>query len=163
MTIYTVLAPPVSATGGLDEADRMIFVKDGFSWSAFLIPVVWMLYRRMWVVLCFYALYLVAIELAGRFLGAPTATALGVLGALFLGFEGNSLLRWTLSRRRFTEQGLVEAASRDEAEIRFFHRFAAASTAAAEPRLAGPAVHRAARPDSSADIVGLFPTPGTVR
>jgi hypothetical protein len=163
MTIYTVLAPPVSATGGLDEADRMIFVRDGFSWPAFLIPVVWMLYRRMWVVLCFYALYLVAIELAGRFLGAPTATALGLLGALFLGFEGATLLRWTLNRRRFTEQGLVEARSRDEAEIRFFHRFADASPAGGGPRPAGLAGFRPARPDSSADIVGLFPTPGTVR
>lgn len=163
MTIYTVHAPPVSATGGMSEADRMIFVKDGFSWPAFLVPVVWMLYRRMWVVLCFYALYLVAIELAGRFLGAPTATALGLLGALFLGFEGSTLLRWTLSRRRFTEKGVVEGSSREEAEIRFFQRSVGAASVGREAGSVASFVQRAAQPNSSADIVGLFPTPGTAR
>ncbi|BCP55807.1 hypothetical protein K32_44240 [Kaistia sp. 32K] len=163
MTIYTVHAPPVSATGGLDEADRMIFVKDGFSWPAFFLPVLWMLYRRMWVVLAVYALYLVAIELSGRYLGAPTAAALGLLGALFLGLEGSSLLRWTLSRRRFTEAGVAEGRSRAEAEIRFFHRFAAASPVVPEAVPATARIARAAQPNASADIVGLFPTPGTAR
>lgn len=158
MTTYTVHAPPVSATGGMSEAERMIFVKDGFCWAACLIPVVWMLYRRMWVVLCLYALFAVAIELAGRFLGVPAATALGLLGALYLGFEGNTLRRWSLARRRFSERGVVEGGSREEAEIRFFHR----STVPTPPQArAVPAP--VATPRFSADIVGLFPTPGTSR
>ncbi|WEK51060.1 MAG: DUF2628 domain-containing protein [Candidatus Kaistia colombiensis] len=163
MTTYTVHAPPVSATGGMREAERMVFVRDGFCWAAFVIPVIWMLYRRLWIVLCLYALFAVAIELAGRTLGAPTATALGILGALYLGFEGNTLRRWSLARRRFTERGLADGRSLDEAEIRFFHRPAGVTPAGADPVAVGVAAGPATRPSFSADIVGLFPTPGTTR
>jgi hypothetical protein len=162
MTTYTVHAPPVSATGGASEADRTIFVKDGFCWPALIIPVIWMLYRRMWIVLCFYALFAVAIELAGRFLGAPTATALGILGALYLGVEGNTLRRWTLARRGFAERAVVDGRSIAEAEIRFFHRLASAPDNADQVAAGAPA-SPAARPSFSTDIVGLFPTPGTTR
>jgi hypothetical protein len=162
MATYIVLAPPVPASGGASDADRLIFVRDGFSWGAFLIPVLWMLYRRLWIVLCVYALFLVAVELAGRHLGAPTAAGLGVLGALFLGFEGGVLRRWSLRRRGFVETALVEAASREEAEIRYFHD--AAGPASAERELAPVAPPmRLARTESTAEIVGLFPTPGTTR
>jgi len=158
MTTYTVHAPPVSATGGMREAERMVFVRDGFCWAAFLIPVIWMLYRRMWLVLCFYALFAVGVEWAGRTLGAPTAVALGLLGALYLGFEGNTLRRWTLARRRFREQGIADGRSLEEAEIRFFVRADDAT-----PGPSGPASAPLAQPHFSADIVGLFPTPGTTR
>lgn len=163
MTIYTVHAPPVSATGGASEAERMIFVKDGFCWPALLIPVVWMLYRRLWIVLCLYALFAVALEFSGRLLGVPTATALGFLGALYLGFEGNTLRRWTLARRGFCELGVVEGRSREEAEIRFFHRLADGNSDVVRrtPVVAGAATVK--NPHFSADIVGLFPTPGTTR
>jgi hypothetical protein len=163
MTTYTVHAPPVSATGGRSEADRIIFVKDGFCWPAFLIPVIWMIYRRMWIVLCLYALFAVAIELSGRFLGVPTATALGFLGALYLGFEGNTLRRWSLARRRFSERGVAEGRSLEEAEIRFFHRLAGVTPTGADPTAVGVVAGPLAKPSFSADIVGLFPTPGTSR
>jgi len=163
MTIYTAHAPPASAIGGRSEAERMLFVKDGFCWPAFLIPVVWMLYRRMWVVLCLYALFAVALEFIGRNLGAPTATALGILGALYLGVEGNTLRRWSLARRGFDERGVVEGRSLDEAETRFFHRLVGATPAGIDPVAVGAAAAPVARPSFSADIVGLFPTPGTTR
>ena len=52
--------------------------------------------------------------------------------ALIMGFEGNSLLRWTLGRRGFEEIGEVAAASPQDAELRFFeHRAPAASVAEA--------------------------------
>ncbi|ODT09519.1 MAG: hypothetical protein ABS35_42900 [Kaistia sp. SCN 65-12] len=144
------------------DADRLVFVRDGFSWGAFLIPVPWMLYRRLWIALCFYALFLVAVEFASRQLGAPTAAALGVLGALYLGFEGSALRRWALARRGFVETALVEAASRDEAEIRHFHGHAEAAPVDREPAPVAPP-QRFARSESAAEIVGLFPTPGTAR
>lgn len=163
MTIYTVHAAPASAPGGADEAERMIFVKDGFCWPAFLIPVIWMLYRRLWVALCLYALFAVGLEIVGRTLGAPTATALGLLGALYLGVEGSTLRRWSLARRRFVERGVAEGRSLEEAEMRFFHRLAGATPAGADPVEGGAAAGPVARPSFSADIVGLFPTPGTTR
>lgn len=162
MATYIVLEPPVSASGGTDEADRLMFVRDGFSWGAFLIPVLWMLYRRLWIALCFYALFLVAVEFASRQLGAPAAAALGVLGALYLGFEGGALRRWALGRRGFVETALVEATSRDEAEIRYFHGIAEPVPADRDPAPIAPSM-RFVRPEPTAEIVGLFPTPGTAR
>ncbi|WP_051231947.1 DUF2628 domain-containing protein [Kaistia adipata] len=163
MATYIVLEPPVSASGGTDEADRLMFVRDGFSWGAFLIPVPWMLYRRLWIALCFYALFLVAVEFASRQFGAPTAAALGALGGLYLGFEGGALRRWALARRGFVETALVEAASRDEAEIRYFHGHGAVGSGEQPgPAPVAPSM-RFVRPEPTAEIVGLFPTPGTAR
>ena len=49
MTTYTVheaLIPPRE----LDRrADDIVFVKEGFSWWAFLAPLPWLLYRRLWL------------------------------------------------------------------------------------------------------------------
>jgi hypothetical protein len=163
MASYTVLAPPVSASGGAGDADRLIFVRDGFSWGAFLIPVLWMLYRRTWILLCFYALFLAAVEFAGRHLGAPTAAALGLLGALYLGFEGAPLRRWALVRRGFVETGVVDAASLDEAEIRYFHGHAADEAGPQPAPVSGAPSQRLLRSEPTAEIVGLFPTPGTAR
>jgi hypothetical protein len=169
MASFSVLAPPVPASGGAADSDRLIFLRDGFSWGAFLIPVLWLLYRRLWIPLAFYALFLVALELAGRQFGPLAAGSLGLLGALFLGLEGAALRRWTLARHGFVELALVEAASREEAEIRYFHDGVADGEG--EPRtpshVPAPAVASArprfARLPSTADVVGLFPTPGTTR
>jgi hypothetical protein len=160
MATFIVLAPPVSASGGAGDADRMVFVRDGFSWGAFLISLPWLLYRRQWIALCFYALFVVGIDFATRQFGGSTAAALGLLGSLFLGFEGNALRRWSFVRRGFVEQGVVEASSRDEAEIRYFH--GRDDETGFAPSTGAP-FHRFTRTDTPAEIIGLFPTPGTTR
>ena len=44
MTIFTVLEPPDG------NPERVAFVREGFSWSALLLTVLWAVWHRMWVV-----------------------------------------------------------------------------------------------------------------
>lgn len=107
-----------------------ILVKVGFSWPAFLVPLLWLAYKRMWIVL---ALFL-AVE-AG--LAALSFAALASDDVIFilslavnviLGLEGNDLYRWSLSRRRYRERAVVAGEDLEAAERQFF---AAAATATA--------------------------------
>src|SRR5262245_50437458 len=49
MAVYSVFAPPPST--GEADAERFRFVRDGFSWGAFLLGPLWMIWRRLWLVL----------------------------------------------------------------------------------------------------------------
>jgi hypothetical protein len=53
---------------------------------------------------------------------------------LVLGFEGNSLLRWTYERRGFKGLGLVQGDDLEAAEYRFFTEFGPPADAAPAPR-----------------------------
>ena len=97
-------------------------VKEGFSWPAFLITLPWLLWQRMWIVLVFYLAVVLGLGALSEFgqLSDRVTTILSFLIALILGFEGNSLLRWTLRRRGFEEIGEVAADTAQAAEMRFF-------------------------------------------
>jgi hypothetical protein len=32
-----------------DDGNSVVFIKDGFSWPAFVIPFVWMIWHRLWL------------------------------------------------------------------------------------------------------------------
>jgi len=63
MPVYTVHEPPLRK--GADEAasaDRVMFVRDGFSFWAFLFGPVWMFWRGLWLVLLLYVVATVALQ-----------------------------------------------------------------------------------------------------
>ena len=51
MSSYTVHEPPLRAGAAAPEPERYVFVRDGFSFWAFLFGPLWMLRHRMWLVL----------------------------------------------------------------------------------------------------------------
>ena len=52
MPVYTVHEPPPrDSDDAADAADRFVFVRDGFSFWAFLFAPLWMLWHRLWLVL----------------------------------------------------------------------------------------------------------------
>ena len=106
----------------VDLADDTVFVKDGFSWPAFLISMLWLIYRGMWWVLLGYIAVVIATSTLMSLLGVDDTTALAVGFAvnLLMGFEGNDLLRWTLSRSGLRPVAVVQARSLTSAERRFF-------------------------------------------
>jgi hypothetical protein len=91
--------------------------------------------------------------------------------ALLMGLEAASLRRWTLSRRKWRQLGVVVADDREAAERRFFDRWTAMRNVEFDPS----AVDRGAPPPTRnvpgqtfsppprGDIVGLFPQPGMPR
>ena len=155
MTIYTVHEPPPGVRNGKSWPDRIQFVRDGFYFWAFLLGPLWMLWRRLWLVL---VMYLVAVGLVHFALWqweAPPAISIAVwvLVALLVGIEAGSLRRWTL--RRWRERGIVVAPNLEAAERRFFETWPVRQSEAETPSLP-PGAHV---PTSDADVIGLFPDP----
>jgi hypothetical protein len=164
MAVYTVFEPPPSGDL-MRDADRVAFVRDGFSWAAFLIPLVWLLWHRMWLVLVLWIAVVVLVQWGASLLGAPAPLIAAVATALLMGFEASSLRRWTLERRRFRFAGVVAGADRSDCERRFFAGWASGSpvASAAAPKSApstvppvyAPSLHEG---DEAHHVLGLFPT-----
>ena len=156
MAVFTVHEPPLRPADPVPNPERALFVRDGFSFPAFLFGPLWMLWHRMWLVLAAYLILaggLLAVLLA---VGAspPTILATSFLVALLVGLEASTLRRVTLRRRRWKEVGLVGGNDREVAERRFFAAWR--PEIAARPAAAGgpvPVPHAPA-------VVGLFPEPG---
>src|SRR5690349_4501046 len=162
MAVYSVFEPPLRGDLPDAAAERFVFVRDGFSWGAFLLGPLWMAWRRLWLVLLAYLLVMVTLSFVLRFLGASAGveTAIGIIVALLVGLEAASLRGWTLKRRGWSEAGIVIADGVELAERRFFDARSALRSrqrSVANP----PAAPRAS--GGASDIIGLFPEPGVNR
>ena len=116
MTIYRVFRAPGA------EADKAIFVKEGFSARAAAFSVLWALWNRMWVVAAILLAISAGISVAGYALGSDQTVAplLGLAVAILLGFEAERLKAWSLLRAGYRESAIVAGGSLDEAELRYF-------------------------------------------
>lgn len=163
MAAYVVLAPPPAEKADLPEALRFVFVKDGFCWPALFVPLLWMLWRRLFLAAALYVLVGGALIALVLLAGAP---AVLLLLAARIGFAvlANDMRRFILGRRGYVPVGAASGRSIDEAEIRYFLNRADASppqeqvvpfiplsSAAAGP---GPVTATVAGP-----VIGLFPNP----
>jgi Protein of unknown function (DUF2628) len=180
MSIYTVYEPPLKAHESAPDPERFVFVRDGFSFWAFLLAPWWMLRHRLWLAFVCYVTLAVALSVALRLIGTSAAVAIiaGALFSLLVGFEAATLRRFGLARRGWRNVGIVVGDDVESAERRFFDAWANktwanktwANKTWAErpsvdgvPRASSPAmgVPMARRPAS--EVVGLFPQPGASR
>jgi hypothetical protein len=155
MSIYTV---HVRSSPEQPDPDRFVFIRDGFSFWAFLLGPLWMLRYRLWLVLLAYLVVAISIAGALYLLGASSAVraASGLLLALLIGFEAATLRRFTLSRRGWNDLGIVVADDLEAAERRFFDVWVKS-----EPRVISPPKNMPQlRPAAASEIIGLFPQPG---
>jgi hypothetical protein len=158
MAIYTVHEPPRRSDDVLAHTDRFTFVRDGFSWPAFLFAPLWMVRHRLWLALIVYLLVVFALGAATRVLGdGDWVLAIGLLVALLAGFEASTLRRYGLARRGWKMLGVVVGDDLESAERRFFDAWAAGHVPhpAPTPSASGPSA-----PAPSGPIIGLFPEPG---
>jgi hypothetical protein len=170
MSVYTVYEPPLQAHESAPDPERFVFVRDGFSFWAFLLAPFWLLRYRLWLAFIGYVIVAIALQIAVRWIGAsPTVTVIvAALFSLLVGFEAATLRRFTLSRRGWRNVGLVVGDDIESAECRFFDAWvnktwAERSSVGAAPRASSPAmgVPMARRPSS--EVIGLFPQPGAPR
>jgi hypothetical protein len=175
MSVYTVYEPPLKAHESAPDPERFVFVRDGFSFWAFLLAPFWLLRYRLWLAFIGYVIVAIALQIALRWIGAsPTVTVIvAALFSLLVGFEAATLRRFTLSRRGWRNVGLVVGDDIESAERRFFDAWvsnawaektwAERSSVGAAPRASSPAigVPMARRPSS--EVIGLFPQPGAPR
>jgi hypothetical protein len=160
MAVYTVHQPPRRAARAAAEPERFVFVRDGFSFWAFLLGPLWMLRHRMWLVLVCYVAVCVILAVALQVVRASPSAGFGVaaLLALLIGFEAGTLRRFALGRRGWSQVGVVAGDGLELAERRFFDAWV---QSAAVPPPAAPAAPPAIRmPRGSSDVLGLFPEPG---
>ena len=161
MPAFAVLEPPAYQHAGIEHADRFICLPERFSVGAFLFGPLWMIWRRLWVVLI---VYLVAVGLIGygvRLLGIGPIAIAAVFGLIhvLLGLDATSLVRWTRIGHGWRECGIVIADDLDMAERRFFDNRMAQRTPAKPSSV--PAAGPVPAPQTSRpDIIGLFPEPG---
>jgi hypothetical protein len=159
MTVYTVHEPPPRKNEDTADPDRFVFVRDGFYFWAFLLGPLWMLWRRLWLVLLLYVVATTAVQAALWALGMSAAVmfTVGFLISLLVGFEAASLQRWTYARRGWNNVGVVVAPDLESAERRFFDSWAAGRSSA--PRVTPIPPPSMRIPPSAPDVIGLFPEP----
>lgn len=166
MTLYTVHLPEEAAS---EEARllRAVLVKDGFHWWALLLPLLWLLFNRIWWGLLAYVALTLGIALLGRALHVPPETVAGVelLVGLFLALVAGDLKSWQLERRGYRIADVVAGRDEEEAERRFFDRATAKAGSAGGP----PATPRTPAPPmrpvqaGAQPVIGLFPEAGGLR
>jgi len=161
MAVYTVHEPPRRDADLLAHTGRFVFVRDGFSWGAFLLAPLWMLRHHLWLVLVAYLAIAGAVGAILWLVGASDNTAMttAILLSVLIGFEASSLRRWALDRRGWVDRGVVVAEDDEAAERRFFAKW----VTDAQSRRPAPATSAAALrafPNASSDVLGLFPEPG---
>ncbi len=165
MPAYTVHEPPPRDGDDVAAAtDRFVFVRDKFSLWAFVFGPLWMMWRRLWLVLLLYILAMAALHAGLWAIGASGAVkfAVSFLVSLLIGFEASTLRRWTLTRRGWINHGAVVSDDEESAERRFFDAWIARDARPMAPAAAmtAPAASQPYRTAADPpDVIGLFPEP----
>ena len=159
MPVYTVHAPKSLGTDVRAAPEKVVFVRDGFHVWAFLLGFIWLIYRRLWLVLLGYIVVQVAAEIMLRLTHASGFAYFVVMLviALFLGSEAGALRRWTLSRRKWQQIGLVAADDEEAAERRFFEQIS--QDGFAYPAKTSSVVPMPRSSIVAQDAAGFFPMP----
>lgn len=128
MAIFTVHLPP-TPSGAAPAAEKIVFLRDGFSWPAFFFGPFWLLWKRAWIAAAAWALLLTLDGLvAWKFnVSREAASWISLALAAWLGFEGGRVVAWSLARRGYVESDVVVGDDEEEAEAIFFHRWRASA------------------------------------
>ncbi|MGE5259710.1 MAG: DUF2628 domain-containing protein [Actinomycetota bacterium] len=169
MTIFSVYEPSESQPDVEARADSLAFVKEGFSWPAFLVPALWLIYCRMWIEFIVFIAILALVQLisgGGQEAGAQLAGWVTIAMSVILGFEGNDLRAAALERRGYRLIGIAEGRGRTDAELSFFKTWLPVQRKQPRPERGPerPVEHQrdseAKRPTTLGEgegVIGLFP------
>ena len=140
---------------GDDAALRAEFVREKFSWTAFLFTPLWLLAKRLWLAFAIFCAAEALIGAAIYFLGweGPAAAMALLLPPLVVAFEGAQLQRFRLLRKDYRETDVVIASDLESAERRYFER------RKTRPRPQAPAISALLPASREKEILGLFPAP----
>jgi hypothetical protein len=130
MRIWTVHVLPSSPERPQPEA-RAVLLREGFSWPAFLVPVLWLAWHRLWLFALGYLVVAGAVVASlPDSAGFPVALAL----QYFVGVHARDLRRRALARRGYVEAAVIAERDEDGAMARLI---------AQRPDLAAPMVRTA--------------------
>lgn len=167
MTVYSVYVPPGDDADIDARVDKVAFVKEGFNWLALFVPVLWLIYQRMWLELAVFLVVLFLISffpflpfLLGHDPAARDFASWLVLGlTVIFAFEASDLRGQALQRRGYGFAAAVTGRDRTEAERSFFTRWLPRQ----QRRRLPPPVPRPSpavtptRPGGGDEVIGSFP------
>ena len=154
MAIYSVYLPPENMSE--PAADRFRLVSDSKSPMALIFPPFWLAWNRLWLELLAYAVVVLVIGLLAAWKPSTAVLYLSALPGLYLLLEGSALISGKLERAGWRFAGVVDADTREAAEIRFIVQNDNMFATPATPIL--PAVSRQAfASDHARPASGLFP------
>lgn len=113
MTLYSVYARP-------DHAP--VLVADRFSWFAALLPPVYAIVHRLWLVLLAWVAAMAAIGVAAQWIGGEAAFWCVVLAGIFCGFEAPAARHRAMLKRGFAHAADLVGASEDTTTLEFLRQ-----------------------------------------
>lgn len=146
MKTFSVFEPPVLPGSPVEDAESLVFVRHGWSLAALLIPLVWMLVRRLWWVLLAYLVLVIGIQVLGYAVSPVITAGLSVALALIVMVEAGQLRLETMRARGYREIAVLDARNLEEAEHLFFSHWLSQH----RPRTASAAPHTPMRRPASA-------------
>jgi len=120
MAIFEVYADERSDNETRAEGVR--FLKDRVSIFALIVPLIWLLWHRLWLALAAYLVFSAAIAGLGATSYASAVIALSFLPGVYLLLEGHNLIADKWEAQGYQLVDLVEADSVENAELRWLAR-----------------------------------------
>jgi hypothetical protein len=156
---------PASGGKNSETAEKIVFLREKFSWPALFFAPIWLLWHTLWIGFIAWLAAEFAIGALTQLFGLhPGATALALwLPNLIVAFEASELRRRKLIRKGYSDAGIVVAENLEDAERRFFEEWVQGAEAPApvrsQPRTPSSTVAGPAAPSGN-PVIGLFPEPG---
>ena len=155
MTIWTVYAPPSPGISP-EPTDDLVFVREGFSWTALILAPIWALAHRLWLTFVLWLAAMIAISLVAHAFGIAIGWVLTIGFLIWFGLAAGDFRRAKLSHRGWRLIDVVDARSRKLAELRYFEKIAGQQRPgeARDPNTPPPAPP--ARPGAYPPVVGFM-------
>jgi hypothetical protein len=121
------MASFIAMTDRGDEPQENIrFVRDGFSIVAFAVPLIWLLWHRLWLhaalVFAAFGVCAALVAWSGNPIWMGLSAITSALISLFVALEGGEWLRASLAREGYRELDLIPARNSRQAEEYFASR-----------------------------------------
>ena len=163
--IFLVFEPKdgLASAPALADAERVVFLREKFSWPALFFGPFWLLWHRLWLALVLWvvAFIVLGVLMASLKLSDSMMFMSFLVPSLIVAFEATAIRRRKFLRKRMRDAGVVIAPDIEIAERRFFADWARrAGTAPAERPAPPPG---SAPPLDPSPVLGLFPQPGANR
>jgi hypothetical protein len=116
--IYNAYEKPEAA----EPTERVVLLREGFSFWAFGLNALWLLLQRMWALLGLYILAVIVLSALCTMLGLSEISVMCVQLwlQLMLGFHAYDAQGWLLKRRGYRFAGVIVAADDIAAERRYY-------------------------------------------
>jgi hypothetical protein len=169
MRTYTVHHTSPDPATIVTQADRVIFVAEGFSFTALVFQIFWLIWHRLWIASAVYLAVFTSLVVLAQLTGiAFISAAIVPAGMVLFAFEALDIRRYFLALGGRPAIGLVAGRRFIDAEYAYFENLSrqAAQTARHQTQAPAPpatvastANMLAAPADDGEDVIGMFPKP----